>query len=64
MKVHRFECENEHLFFIPLNLPKDIALIIDISQNMKCPICGVGSDKISISAKGLQLNKSTKEGLK
>lgn len=39
MKIHRFECKNKHIFFIPLNLPQDVKI--------KCPLCSSKDIKMS-----------------
>jgi hypothetical protein len=39
MRLHKFNCGEEHVFFMPLNLPIDIRDFVQMSKNMMCPIC-------------------------
>lgn len=48
MKIHRFECTNKHIFFIPLNLPQELMILSEAMQKMKCPLCDC--KEINISA--------------
>lgn len=51
MDVHRLICKNVHVFFVPLDLPQDIAKMAALMKDIKCPICGCGSEDININAK-------------
>lgn len=49
MKVHKFSCENKHEFYLPLNLPEEINTLVDMLNDLSCPLCK--SSKINISPK-------------
>lgn len=49
MKVHKFSCENKHEFYLPLNLPQEINTLVDMLNDLSCPLCK--SSKINISPK-------------
>lgn len=47
--VNQFDC-GEHKFYLSLHLPQSLEDFAKFAQNVKCPVCGVGSKKISMSA--------------
>lgn len=49
MNVNRFECANEHIFFIPLYLPQSTKVFVEFIQQLKCPTCGIDASEIKMS---------------
>jgi hypothetical protein len=39
MKVHRFECDSDHVFFIPLGLPTPLDIAVNLLMHIDCPVC-------------------------
>lgn len=50
-QVNRFECENKHVFYVPLDLPKAVSEFSETLKKMKCPLCNCGRKEMRLSAK-------------
>lgn len=50
-KVHRFTCNNGHMFFIPLFLPISIEQMVSLLNVVQCPVCHCGSSDIAFNMK-------------
>jgi transcriptional regulator with XRE-family HTH domain len=48
-KAHKFNCVNDHTFYIPLNLPISIEDMVHILTSVHCPICHCGSKDITFN---------------
>ncbi len=48
-KVHKFNCLNDHTFYIPLNLPISIEEMVNTLTSLQCPICHCGSKDITFN---------------
>jgi transcriptional regulator with XRE-family HTH domain len=48
-KAHKFNCLNDHTFYIPLNLPINIEEMVSILTSLQCPICHFGSKDITFN---------------
>lgn len=39
MDIHKFTCTNNHVFFIPMHLPKPINEVVGMIRDIQCPLC-------------------------
>ena len=53
VKVHEFSCDNEHLFYMNMYLPRPTEEIVEILGSTVCPICQ--NEKILISAEEMRV---------
>lgn len=38
-QVHKFNCENDHVFYVPLQLPQPIEKVGKVFKRIRCPYC-------------------------
>lgn len=46
-KVQKFRCENKHEFYLPRKIPEKLTVVVDMLNNLSCPLCK--SKKVNIN---------------
>lgn len=57
MKITKFTCNKNHIFYLPLDLPKEISSFAKMLTDLKCPICHCNSYYITVRLEEYEINE-------